>query len=430
MEEKMSKQLIWENAVSDYAHDLLAIHVVREYEYQIGEWQKYINRVLDAEKIALENHQSVVTKVINKKQEQDQKSAMFANLALSLLGGAALSWISGVIQYKLYPKIASTPTLKETHIYLERRGKVDSGNVFLMSRSEKEHNKVTAKIFGDAAAGAVQATGVGRFFADVINKIPKRAEGKSYQELIAVAQIKDNAKSDDLYHSLKTRLENALIDEKTRTVKTISDLALAIKRDTNWGKEVLGHLYKTQPNLKQTNDVGHRLALNKHTEDLIDYWRGEWAKEALYYGRNPPVTSTYEMSRRLEREIWAMWILDMNFSLVGYNNTSYAGEVISGGIDYFVIGRDGISFDSLILDRLIELGVIMPQTKQQFEALNNRNWGNPNKEKPEIIIRKEVDTGSEIDEINGWAAKHPPEMLSGNVDSLPRTLPSIINVHR
>lgn len=425
----MSKQLIWENAVSDYAHDLLAIHVVREYEYQIGEWQKYINRVLDAEKIALENHQSVVTKVINKKQEEDQKGAMFANLALSLLGGMALSWISGVIQYKLYPKIASTPTLKETHIYLEKRGKVDTGNVFLMSRSEKEHNKVTAKIFGDAAASAVQGTGVGRLFVNVINKIPKRAEGKSYQELIAIAQIKDNAKSDDLYHSLKTRLENALIDEKTRTIKTISELALGIKRDTNWGKEVLDYLYKTQPNLKHMNDVGHRMALNKHTEDLIDHWRAEWAKEALYYGRNPPATSTYEMSRRIEREIWAMWILDMNFGLVGYDNTSYAGEVISGGIDYRMEGRGGIPFDSLILDRLIELGVIIPQTKQQFEALNNRNWGNPNKEKPEIIIHKEVDTGSEIDAINDWAEKHPPEMLSGNVDSLPRTLPSIINVH-
>lgn len=416
----MSNQLIWENVIRDYAHDLLATHVVREYEYQIGEWQKYINRVLDAEKIALENHQSVVTKVINKKQEQDQKGAMFAMLALSLLTGPALSWISGTIQYNLFPRLFTKS--KSTHVYLDVRGK-------FRTFTESSHDKVAAKIFGDAAANVVQEIGVNRFLADAIKKVSKREKGKSYQELTTAALIQDNANSNDLYHSLKTRLENALIDEKTRTVKTISELALIIRRDPNWGKEVLAHLYKTQPNLQKMNDVGLQQAINKHIEDLINYWRGEWAKEALYYGRNPPNTSTYEMSRKIEREIWGMWILDMDFGLVGYDNTSYAGEVISGGIDYKMEGRGGIPFDSLILERLIELGVIFPQTTRQLADLNNRNWGNPNKEKPNIFVDKTVDEGREIGAINDWAEKHPPELLSGSIDSVARTLPSVINVH-
>ncbi len=189
-----NNQMFLENAIRDYAHDLLAIHTVGEYQYVIGEWQKYINLVVDAERMALENHQQVLSKVMNQMQQEQQASAMFAMLALSLLAGPALSWIGAGIEFKLYPFLTSQKRFKTIMAYTNDRSR---GEVVRMIHSENTHNHIMAKVFGDTTTSIGQQV-VGNYLLNpMVNKTSTRAKGKSYQELMALSQIPANSKSND-----------------------------------------------------------------------------------------------------------------------------------------------------------------------------------------------------------------------------------------
>ncbi len=169
---------------------------------------------------------------------------------------------------------------------------------------------------------------------------------------------------------------------------------------------------------------------NKFVEKIVDEQREKWAKEWLYYGNNPPNASTYEMSRKIEREIWAMWILDQDFNLYSKQMGGFQGEVDGTWEQPIVEGRDRMPFHKLIVEKLIELGVVIPQTSRQFDALNHRNWGNPNKERPNVLIEGQLDDDNELSEIQNWAKNHQPETLAGAFGTQVRMLPSIIDVHK
>ena len=141
----------------------------------------------------------------------------------------------------------------------------------------------------------------------------------------------------ELYTSLKTRLENALLTETT--IKTISNLALDVRRSPEFGKNLLKKLYQQKPQLKKMKDPEIQQAANALIETIVDEGRAKWAQDWFYYGHDPATTSTQEMSQKLEREIWGLWILDMGFGMVEYDNTSFAGEVVSGGVYYMVDQR-------------------------------------------------------------------------------------------
>ncbi len=414
--------------IVEYAHDLLATHTVREYEYVIGKWEDYINRVIDAEKMALDEHQKVLNAVLNQIQQQQQAGAMFAMLALTLVTGPALSWIGGAIQYKLYPLLASQNRWKTAMVYMQNR--LGKGNSYRMSISESEHNRVAAKIFGDAASNVAQQVGVERFLGRMVANISPRANTKTHQELSALLQIPANAPSRDLHQSLRTRMEASLRDEKEKTVKTISDMALELRRSSTFIKGAYEFFVKLNAQVRGGNVGVQQMAADRFVERMVDEQREKWAKEWLYYGNLPPQTSIVEMSRKIEREIWAMWIIDQEFTLYSQQKGSFAGEVDGTWEELYVAGRDGLAFHSLIVARLTDLGVVIPQTSRQFADLNERNWGNPNKEKPTVLVKDSVDDSQELDEIQAWAKNRQPELLSGHFDSQPRNIGSIVNVHK
>lgn len=424
-----------QDKVAEYAHDLLATHTVREYGYIIGKWHDYINRVVDAEKMALDEHQKVLNGILNERQQKQQTGAMFAMLALTLVTGPALSWIGGAIQYRLYPALASQTRWKSTMVYVQSRMMQSKPRPQILSISESEHNKVAAKIFGDAAVNLGQQVGVERMLVPLAANhgvAPRAPTGKSYQELTALAQIQPNADSRDLHQSLRTKLEAALNDERERTIKTISDLALAVRRNPNFGKNAVEYLLKTYPQIRgdHSGPIMDGVA-DRFIEKLVDDQRNKWAKEWLYYGNLPPQTSILEMSRKIEREIWAMWLMDQGYRYVEYDAAIVTGEAVSGYIKrQYVEGRNKLRFNDLVVERLIELGVLLPQTSRQLAALNDRNANSSHKEHPTVLVRGSVDDAAELEEIQTWAKNKQPEFLSGHFDSMVRNIGSIVNVHK
>lgn len=420
--------MIVENEIRNHAHKLLANHVHGEYEDRILEWKKYINRVVDAERDALKSHEDILKRVINEKQKEQQRSAMFAMIALQLLAGPALSWITGVIETRIAPKLLSANRMQSTLVDLQT-SLSQRPKRFIMWKSESEYNEVAAKVYGEFASNAVSKLAFDPIIA-AITSVPERGgTNKSYQELMAVSLIPDNAESRDLHFSLKTRLENALADQQQKTMQQILDLALRIQRSPNIGKVILGYLYKKQPEVAKMSIRDKQTAAQRFVESIIDGHREKWAQEWLYYGNDPPMTSTDEMARKIEREIWALWILDQEFKVYVQQRGSFAGEVDSTWDEYYVEGRDEIELHPLIIDRLIELDVVFPQSVFEMMERHRRQLANPNGEKPSVSISGGVDDQQELDDLKNWAKKRQPDYLSGRIDYIPRRLQPIASVH-
>lgn len=424
-------EVIVENAIREYAKGLFEDDVIGEYECQILEWEIFLNNVIDAERLALKNHEDTLKKVLNEQQRQDQLGAMFAMMALSLAAGPALSWITGAIETRIFPKYFSMSQRTSQQILLEHKNKTKL-TPFTVYRNHDEYNKVAAKMFAEFTANVIQ-----KGYIDPINyyisKLPDRNaasnNSKSYQELTSVVAIDNNANSDLLYSSLKSRIENALKDEIMVTRSQIRELALNVRRDAQFGRKMLDILYRLNPQIEKWGLREKQKAAELFIESWIDGCRSEWARKWLYYGNNPPKTSIFEMSRKLEREIWKMWILDQEFKFHKTEPVDNQDGVRGIGLRW-VEGRNKIKFHKIIVERLIDLGVVIPQTVMQVVALHERNSGNPNKEVPDVSVKGAVDDPQELAEIQNWAENHATEMLNGKFDSTPRAIGSIVNVHK
>lgn len=422
---KDKDELVIENAILQHAYNLLATEVPKEYALQLLEWEKYINRVVDAQIKALQNHQDVLTKILNEQQKAAQQNAAMCMFALSLIAGPALSWLSGTIQYKWYPQLRSQPKLAHTYFYVE--GRKNPAKSIRMEYTADEYNKVAAKIFGDASADIIQNVGIDVFLTKGVEKITRQVDAYKKVDMPAA-----NAAADQL-DSYRTSIVNAFKDEQAATVETIGKFASKLISDStirqNFGAAVLAKLDREQPQLKNASLRERQEAGKKVVEEIVDKFRNHWADQWFYYGHNPPLTSTTEISRRIEREIWAMWILQQKFQikLRAMHSTNDGITLSYYGQD--AEGSDKIVFHSLIIKRLIDLGVVLPQTPKQFSELNDRNWNNFTKERPRILIKGGLDTQDELKEVEDWANNHPLEFLHGNFNSEIRMLPSIVNIH-
>lgn len=413
--------------VQNYAHDLLSDHVVKEYRYVINEWRKYINRVVDAEREAQAAFEKVLADSRIKQQEIMQRKTQVALLALSIVAGPALSWVAGSIENVIYPRYFSNRHRVSRRVLLARRQQPNSVMPYHMHANELDHNKVIAKVFGDNAASALDRTVV-ESLRDEIVKVSPRPKGKSFEELRQLGTIPADANSVRTHESLRTRLENALTDEEGNTVRMISDFALEIRRSDNFGRMFVARVLAKFPGL-QSADFQRQLSQTRNqVESLVNDQRRIWANQWLYYGNYPPGTSTSEMARKIEREIWSIWILDQDFKLEEVHPIYRSNPDPPEWLRPAAKGRDGIPLDDVIVDRLVELGVVFPRTIRQY-YLANREPGNQEKESPAIRIRGGVNDPRELTAIEKWAEHHPVELLSGVFDRTPRTIPHISMVH-
>lgn len=422
---------IIENEIQQYTSYLFSDLVVWEYEKQIEKWRGYINRVVDAEKMALEKHQNAITEILNNQRQVESESAMLALMVFTLLTGPALSWISGRIQYNLFPKYASSFNHKGSSGYIVIDGRKTAHKVQL-SINESEYNKVVAKVFGDAAANFGQ-TGIGLFLTGADGKLESRKEGKSLTYLNNISNISEKANINDVHASLRTNLEDAIKSEKSKTIDSIKGLALKIKRHPDFGKNLLNTLRHTQPRLRGMQGRQLQLEVQRHIEKMLDERRNIWASggegaEAwLYYGNDPPGTSIMEMSDKIEREMWAMWILDQAYKQKVDEIRDIRDDVTVSRSSR-VEGRDKIPFGEPILRRLIALGVVFPQMTFQKVAWAMKNPGKSNGNLPNTFVEGNVDTQKEIEAIESWAKNHPMELLSGMFDRIPRKIGRVIDI--
>src|SRR5262245_26740206 len=81
--------------------------VVKEYNTRINKWKAYHNLVVNAQIAATEDIKKIlgdIQKELAAREAREAKWAKYSMFALSLVGLAGVSFMSGIIQYKLYPE--------------------------------------------------------------------------------------------------------------------------------------------------------------------------------------------------------------------------------------------------------------------------------------------------------------------------------------
>jgi hypothetical protein len=220
-----------EVALQTYAHNLVMDNVkMKEYDGQITSWKKYINSLADALEDALDQQKKALDKA--RQQIEAEREARFgmAMLVLSMVSGPALSWLAGKIQYKWYPKYASTVKMRTEKVLLEGPA---TANVKFLTTQTLDHDKVWAKIFGDVGK---QVVGWGTDKAIKVMK-PDPEPAKA-----AIDKFVNGAPQ-----HFKTTLENALMTEAGLTSEAIEDVAISINMDDDYGPECLKKLKRVNP---------------------------------------------------------------------------------------------------------------------------------------------------------------------------------------
>ena len=131
----------------------------------------------------------------------------------------------------------------------------------------------------------------------------------------------------------------------------------------------------------------------------------------LYYGYNPFAESFEKMSDKIEKEIWANWIIAQDF-----------GSPRPG--DW---GADGIQFSN-VAPRLVDLDIIPAWTSKQMVAQIGR-LTEESKTVGVAEVEGQVDTDEELWAVDSWARNHQPDPLGGNAGGVSRVMGSILDVY-
>ena len=447
---------------ADYAYKLMAIHVKQEYEDQLNDWEKQINKLLACAKEAYKKHNQHLQD-IRKQRDSDHETAM---LALSLLAGPALSWIAGTIQYKTFPRLVGkrkvtvdivkgsnfeqTARLKPTlpKPFGPRPPSPTYKIPFVYAVDPLSHNKVAAKVFADLGGKLTEKL--------LVNPAIKAAapDDKALQQTIALIG------NSMLLDSFETNIKNAFLAGKKYGQTAISNYAGTILEDRAYGDTWVAKLDREQPSLK--DDGLREDAIRRMIREAIDTQRRDWAKgqDWFYWGNNPAPLSDTFVQNSIEAEIWRLWIVGEHFEFVKRRRKHrYEIEDEHGSARIWAIGDSGVELD-LIVDRLVRIGVFAGRNQSEMnkifklvEDANNRLPADPNPPKlqpfdtmkpldPETLAQQQeelrkpagllpvemaevegiVDTPEELKSVLEWAAKRKPHALGGNLAAVPRPI--------
>jgi hypothetical protein len=356
--------------------------MTREYENQRNKWIGFYNVAADAQKNAC----TAVENVITKAQKKHQYYAQLAMMGLSLIGGAVLAGLATVVEQNLFP------LMQNTEIRL-LRNKYRIPRVQLVRFADDSYTKIAAKYWGD---------GVKKMVEDQVDRaIPLVvAPPDSYK---IPGPLGAAVKAGD-FVSFKTQLDNALIAESEVMTDTFGALEGKINQSPEFGGAVLREAERRfgRPGM---DDQEREMAGRKYLDEFFDKIRRYGYDNWFYYG-NDPETHNAWLSKRIEKIIWQIWILDQNFKILWSR-----GDV--GGTNYWAGGKDDITLDQDILDYIVnDLGVT---------ELYDVYW-----EVYSQFSSRDIEDADTLAKVNDWAKNHVD--ISSVLGATPRPFVSITNL--
>jgi hypothetical protein len=153
------------------------------------------------------------------------------------------------------------------------------------------------------------------------------------------------------------------------------------------------------------DDQEREMAGRKYLDEFFDKIRRYGYDNWFYYG-NDPETHNAWLSKRIEKIIWQIWILDQNFKILWSR-----GDV--GGTNYWAGGKDDITLDQDILDYIVnDLGVT---------ELYDVYW-----EVYSQFSSRDIEDADTLAKVKDWAKNHVD--ISSVLGATPRPFMSITNL--
>ena len=315
-----------EERMTRYARGHVTL-MTREYESQRNKWIAFYNVAADAQNSACKAVETVITNA----QMKHQYYAQLAMMSLSLISGVALAGLATVVESKLFPMMQNT----ELRLL---RNKYRIPRVQLVRFENDTYTKIAARYWGD---------GIKKMVEDQVDRaIPLVvAPANSYSMPTALGA----AVTSGDFVSFKTQLDNALIEESGVMTDTFGQLDAKINQSPEFGAAVLRESQQRFGDPRM-DDNARELAGRKYLDEFFDKIRRYGYANWFYYGNDPETHNSW-LSKKIEKILWQIWLLDQNFKIVWVR-----GDV--GGTSYWTEGKDGIKLDQDILDYLVnDLGV-------------------------------------------------------------------------
>jgi len=359
-------------ALQQYMVNMLE-NVKTELESNFDEWAapgRYFDKLADEQAAAAARQVSALKEV----EEERRRSFERSMFAISLIAPFALSWMSAHLQYTLGPKLFS----KSVN---ERVTGVADGFMVSFEMNKLLGNQIANKVFGDM--GKELATWVGGMGKTIALDAHKEIDGRKV------------AGSANL-HSFKTNLLQEINGQKDQAVRTIMKVKQDVVNDIDYGQGILKRLHKTNPAsarlpVKAQEQAGIQMIIVE-----LNNKRRKWADEFSFYGTKPPQPNWQNIGRMIERQMWALWIIQekLEYSKAGPGVLSYVS---------FIKGASGPLDNDAFITNLHSLNL------------------------PVLDLERRHHSKEQVDRLNTWAAtelkKSPIER--GIASSVRRTQPSV-----
>jgi hypothetical protein len=383
----------------------------REYEWQLSKWRRYHRLVADAHSKA---YKDFTTALNNIRQQQDAEEAAtreFGMFAITLIATPVLSWISGAIQYKLYPRAVAlrNPDFIRNNVINK------SWDAFTKAAEKSDYSKVAAKVFGDTISKAT-----GHALDSIFSKLmPEPEKGRRDPDF----RFQSTTANAD-FTTYRTNLENALDTEVGRVTKQLAIWKKSVSGSYEFGGDILKEVEKRLPGPRVTEkqkwDEGKR-QIDTYCDILRSLYAADWA----FYRNNPVQLRIDFFPEHIEAEIWALWILGSEWKSKYVGTTSDYPDVASYWFtsDGYELGR---VTEALADFAGQEFGLMRSEIGKVDPAVLNAEIDPAIKLSDAVQRRRDDDI--QMQKLLDWAKSNPGQLLNGSLDYRPRNLGTIANV--
>ena len=384
-----------------YMINRITVDLAPEWGYQYDRWKRFLdNTVSPAFADAFKSQQETL------KASEKAKEALWdlAKIGLSIIGQVTLSWVAGKIQYEYLAKY--NPTIKFKTV------KVDANYKVTLSGQYVEYDKVAGKVCADMSK-ELGKLGLG----EVTKSVPINTVNPADCSGVAKAGDPDQ---------FKREIGDELDDQKKKLTATIGSFADQIlDSQLDWGGEQVKRLLKKYPELPKLTYQEQRRRGELMLNDDLDKMRQNWADNPVwfYFGNIPFNYGRFELARTIERELWALWVLDQDYK-VEHKTMRYRGELYDSDV---VAGKNVMN--KPIWDRLVELHVFRAPPAVNEESIPPNPDADPNDEENQAVeVPYNWDT-SYLPMLLSWANAHGTTPQS-QIRGVSRDLGSITGVHQ
>jgi hypothetical protein len=386
--------------LKQYMINRITVDLAPEWGYQYDRWNKFLENIVSPAFGDAFNGQQATLKASEKAKE-----ALWdlAKIGLSIIGQVTLSWVAGKIQYEYLAKV--NPVIKYKTI------KVDTNYKVSLSGQYVDYDKVAPKVYADMSK-ELGKLGLG----EVTKSVPIDSVSPADGSGVAKAGNPDD---------FKREIVGVLDSQKTKLTATIGAFADKILDDSkiDWGGEQVKRLGNKYPELHKLPYQEQRRRGELMLNDDLDKMRRNWANNPVwfYFGNIPFTYSRFELARTIERELWALWVLDQDYK-VEHKTMRYRGELY----DFDVVAGKNV-MNKPIWDRLVELHVFRAPPDEASIPPNPDS--DPNDEENQAMEVPYNWDKSYLPMLLSWANAHGTTPQS-QIRGVSRIIGSITGVHQ